>query len=795
MLAFISYKPVASLNQVDRAKLADDVSAVRLQNQIINHANQIWESFALKSGGSIIESAGTTGTLQIEAEYLTDLQDVVNQYSIAIKDDLQVGVGLKLSEATSALNFLVQKGRKGIFLFDPEYIELETMEKAVLGQNKGAHAGFDGHHTGSPHKAKADDNSEITAISKEILDAKTIESKDKKKAPEATFHLKAQKQSKTDKANAQKKTINTDKLKQQLVQVLQQIKGQTNDLAVIKQQAPDIYNSLMSLVQSVITLGRSVFGEVSPVIKSESVDDYNESVDDSFNTVDDLTKAISEIKPGVKLDKNPYIPVGSINAAQYHGNPDWKRFHQSFDYSHHLPDAAKSEGLKLVVHHHGYEHKAGNIGRERVESVLYSKNGISLGKVEGMIKAPGRGFKEEPRRAKEQVMEPHSKLAPEYQGRGLGTAMYEAAYSHAKNHLGIKKIEGSNHSADADALHKRLSKKHGFRYVSKMYPDSIPGDPTDEYPYMPYSYTIKNDEFNTKDHLIFGKGHGIIFLRENLNKNEDLDKSIADIKGGPQVPIAKKVEWGNPDDPNSKTYDYTHIIPESVRNDGYRIHVNHGGHGNLNYFTARLYDKKNQNVGYVHAFSTKPGVIEPHSFIEKPHTGKGLGVSMYEALYSKAKEAGIHTVKGGEHSAKAARVHESLSRKHGFNYKKKPNPEYGISSATEHGPYSYALKSEFDGLSDDDKNVIEEDITDDLDKAWGNTAGGSANPLGIARVKYKNAPPGTQDKGKVKVKRKDGSSAWFSQKAGSISAQERDAPLLGANSFPVSPGSKEANKG
>lgn len=764
MLVYVSYRAFDLSNDTDAARIADDVNAVRLNGQLIDNANRIWESFAIKSGGNVIEQAGSTGSIQLEAEYLTDLDQIVQQYSLAIDKELQVGIGMKLSESNQALKVLEKRGKSGTLLWKPGLSD-QLAKADTLKQNKGDNAGFEGHHTGQPHKSTDDKpKSEVSTITKEIKEAKSIAPKSKSQTTEASFHASAKDQSKKDQAQKLEDDSNIDKVKTQLVQVLQQIKTQTDELAQLKQVMPDVYQSLTSLVSNVIVLGKEVFG--SDMQKTEEV-------------VDSLNKAISTIRPGAKIDLAA-PDMGEHNKANPFANKvGWNKVHSSYDYSHLLPDKAKAEGLKMAVHHHYYENFAGDErGRERVEAHLSNKNGVNVGKVQGVIRSPITALK--PRNGNEPTMEPHSELHQDYKGKGLGTAMYEAAYSHAKNVLGINKVDGGAHSADADALHKRLSKKHGFRYVSQKYPDA---EPDEDYPFKPYSYTLKNEFADLNEDLIFGKGHGVYFVREPLDKSEDDDlfKGLGDIAPGKGTPISiNNNQWGNADAKDSKSYDYSHVIPEKTRSEGYKLHVNHGKHGNLQYFTARVMSPKGENIGYVQAYNKGPNAIEPHSFIEKSHRGKGLGIAMYESIYSKAKESGITHVKGGEHSESAAKVHQALSRKHGMNYNAKPNPEYGETSLAEKGPYQYALKSELDPHS------LEEDP---LDKAGIGNSG--ANPLGSHPVRVKHMPPGTVDNGKIKIKTQDGV-GWVSAKKGVVTSAVATEPLLGANTGPVSPQSKDA---
>ena len=84
--------------------------------------------------------------------------------------------------------------------------------------------------------------------------------------------------------------------------------------------------------------------------------------------------------------------------------------------------------------------------------------------------------------------------------------------------------------------------------------------------------------------------------------------------------------------------------------------------------------------------------IEPHAnALPIKHRGRGLGNAMYDALYAHVFHNGIKQVRGGGHTPEASRVHQSLARRHGIDYKpvvEDPDSEYP------HAPYSYSLKRE-----------------------------------------------------------------------------------------------------
>jgi hypothetical protein len=120
-------------------------------------------------------------------------------------------------------------------------------------------------------------------------------------------------------------------------------------------------------------------------------------------------------------------------------------------------------------------------------------------------------------------------------------------------------------------------------------------------------------------------------------------------------------------------------------------------------YGAPLYSRLTHNGKYVGSVDLRvrdlngvPTARMGHAVLEPGHRGKRLGNAMYEAVLAHAKnQVGATHAEGSEHSSMAARVHESLARKHGMRYFASRTGE------TDSGPYDsargdyrYRLKSE-----------------------------------------------------------------------------------------------------
>jgi GNAT superfamily N-acetyltransferase len=171
---------------------------------------------------------------------------------------------------------------------------------------------------------------------------------------------------------------------------------------------------------------------------------------------DDMAKmAIKDLEPALEPTENE------------HGEESW-------DYGHMLPEAWQG---KLNMHVTP-DAMGGQVH-------VHLTDADDPTNVIGTIKAyTGRG---------EGWIEPHSDIFDsQYQGHGLGKAMYEALYAHAFHHMGKTVVEGGPHTHESGHVHEALARKHGLQYR-----------PTEKggirkYPRGPYKYTLKMEKGEIK---------------------------------------------------------------------------------------------------------------------------------------------------------------------------------------------------------------------------------------------------------------------------------------------------------
>ena len=137
-------------------------------------------------------------------------------------------------------------------------------------------------------------------------------------------------------------------------------------------------------------------------------------------------------------------------------------------------------------------------------------------------------------------------------------------------------------------------------------------------------------------------------------------------------------------DGNSEEWDYSHLLPEKTRQEGYRI--------KLRTFKAPPPMGPVQPENRIQIFATKSRgdntrpagqlvgswddkTLKPWEVrVEDQDQRKRIGLSMYEAMYAHGRaHLGTNEVAGDYHSTSSHLVHKKLPSKYGLNYEAKPN--------------------------------------------------------------------------------------------------------------------------
>ena len=701
------------------ATLEDDVEKIRKVNQDINHGNEIWKSFAESVGGSVVELGGDEGRLEIPASAIDQLPKFREQYAGAVGATASVGVGLKLSESAKALLVAKLRGKDRIVFWSPEMEKEianakenpEPAQKKIVAEYLGK-----GAYRTVPSRQQPKMSGEHSEA-QDVYD--TIEQGKGPPAPEHThaeedaekhFHDLAQAQGKQDATEQSNKAKNHDDLRNQVAQILQSIKQQAPVLAQIKATAPDTYMSIMRLVQGVIAMARELSASTARVPGNDGGSE-------------DTNPKVSKSEPLVKM------AVADIPIGKRVRSPEGT---EHFDYSHVLPKELKNKGYKVYVAHDDATNDFGG----HVFAMIHH-GPAEVGHISGDYRKENRS-----------VSPGMSEMDPDYRGKGLGTAMYEALFSHAKNFFDATTIEGGRHSTAAHAVHQKLAAKHGMDYKATR--EHFGPQKDFDQAYSPYNYQLKS---------------------------ELVKMALKDIPVGLKIGTTRSA-GGLP----SEKFDYSHTLPDKKN---YKIVLHDIDKGHV--MRARIHhtpsgEKPNEDndIGYVsgRVKTEEEGgdytkSLQTHfSQLNPDHRGKGLGFAAYEALMAHAKNKHHATeVFGDDHSTLANKVHSKLAAKHGMNYTAEHQGSLGggaldgdndpRSFDEAFGPYRYTLKAEMDGHAELDPSESPD-----------------AKPPGLLEKeapsahKNLNLPAGSELNGKIKVAHIDGTESWKQMRAGKIMSQD-----------------------
>jgi hypothetical protein len=358
MDCFISWDGDHIGRQVGLAVLGDDVGEVRRVDQAINSGNELWRSFCLQVGGSVVEIGGDEGRIQIGADHLAEVPDIARRYAELVGATVSVGVGMKMSESAKALLVAKLRGGNQTVLWDPDMqaeidkatshpkTEQEKIADEYLGKadqpgiagttDKDQHAGFTGAQRGA--KGTQGDHEEGAQAEKSIEDAQDAappppEGTHAAEDFEKQLHDMAAAQGKKDDADNQQQASQADQVKRRVAEVLLAVRQQMPVLQQLQTSAPDTFAAIMGLVQGVIELGRSV----SPAAPAQPPADREPS---------HVQAALSTVQKE-EMDASPATKVGELDKANLGANVAASGHHL------HLPVGSVLDGKVKVAHADG----------------------------------------------------------------------------------------------------------------------------------------------------------------------------------------------------------------------------------------------------------------------------------------------------------------------------------------------------------------------------------------------------------------------------------------------------------
>lgn len=225
--------------KVGQASLSDDPNEIRRISQAIEHGNEIWRSWAITVGGDVISLGGDEGRICVGADRLEDLKALQDRYAYAVDATVSVGVGLKLSEADKALLSSKLNGGARITFYTPE-IEKELDE------------------------VKSKHSNEEDKIFDEYLDKSEGTSMEHPLAGQFQQIVDEQEAMEEGKRQAAHQNDGLASMKAQVVSILQAVRANATELEGLKGEAPHLYESIQSLVQALIVMGRQLNPQPAP---------------------------------------------------------------------------------------------------------------------------------------------------------------------------------------------------------------------------------------------------------------------------------------------------------------------------------------------------------------------------------------------------------------------------------------------------------------------------------------------------------------------------------------------------
>lgn len=370
MKVFVRFSAVDHANALRRATAGEnpaELSQLRARESAAHEELRAWANAAGHAG--VLSHGDGEGLLEVPAHKLAELDDVRQRYGQTLGSRVACGVGMRMGEADVALRAAVKRGGDRITLHtkdlqrelahekdaeaqDPlsriianeaKAQEGAAMEKAEA-MNTGPGAGFSGAAEGPANAAPAAptegtaDHSEAQALGSLITDP------ERPPPPEAThaaqdfenqFHSAASAQAQQDQVATQQKGADVDALRAQVGQVLEQVRGQGQVLAQLKQGAPQTFQAVMALVQSVIAMGHAL----APPQPEQAVQSSSAPVAKS------MAEEVAEIEEAKLAKSDPWhIPKDPAEQLRSDGDPHSLATGQLVTIRHRVPPDENNPG-------------------------------------------------------------------------------------------------------------------------------------------------------------------------------------------------------------------------------------------------------------------------------------------------------------------------------------------------------------------------------------------------------------------------------------------------------------------
>lgn len=131
-MLFLSWDVIWGHNDPRVTALKDDTEGLRRNDQAVEAARRVWESWFLRSMGAAVNYDGAAGRAQVPVDQIGDVDAVRRQIKELLDADVAIGIGLKISEADLALKLALKRGGTVVFYTDDVPKALEDLEKGAL---------------------------------------------------------------------------------------------------------------------------------------------------------------------------------------------------------------------------------------------------------------------------------------------------------------------------------------------------------------------------------------------------------------------------------------------------------------------------------------------------------------------------------------------------------------------------------------------------------------------------------------------------------------------------------------
>jgi hypothetical protein len=274
-LVYIAWDAKSISKRVERAVLQDDPNTIKQTSRNVQRGNDIMQSWLEQHDGDLLFAHGDEGWASLPGQKIEELQVVHEEMQEAWGDDISIGVGLDLTEAKKALDLAIKRGSGNILFYTPEIEEEQEKEKDekdngvlnnlldkatpedALSAMGGAQQAASPAVSASEHSQSEQALANAAAVPPPALDD-----------VEGQFHNMAQQgeqqeaqrqaQEQASAQNAEDPGQQVEELKQQVASILAKVKKQAPALEQMKEQNPEAYAAISSMVQAMIAMARQL---------------------------------------------------------------------------------------------------------------------------------------------------------------------------------------------------------------------------------------------------------------------------------------------------------------------------------------------------------------------------------------------------------------------------------------------------------------------------------------------------------------------------------------------------------